>query len=155
MQGDPKVLDYLNTLVDYELAAMQQYFIHSRMYENWGLTKLYQRIDHEMDDEKGHANLMLQRLLMLGGQPDLSTRRGLNIGKDIVDMLNNDLKLEQAGVSLLKEVIGHCEAVGDYQTRDLLKILLKDTEQDHLHWLEQQLGLIARIGLENYQQSQI
>lgn len=155
MQGDPKVLEYLNTLVDYELTAMQQYFIHSRMYENWGLSKLFHRIDHEMEDEKGHANLMLQRLLMLGGQPDLSTRRALNIGKDVVEMLNNDLQLEQAGVILLKEIIAHCEVVADYETRDLLKVLLKDTEQDHLHWLEQQLGLITRIGLENYQQAQM
>lgn len=154
MQGDKKVLEYLNTLVDYELTAMQQYFIHSRMYENWGLTKLFQRIDHEMDDEKVHASMMLERLLMLGGQPDLPASRTLDIGRDVHGMLSNDLKLEQSGVVLLREAIAYCESVSDYQTRDLLKVLLKDTEQDHLHWLEQQLGLIDKIGMENYLQSQ-
>lgn len=154
MQGDTKVLEYLNTLLSYELGAMKQYFVHARMYQNWGLNALFARIDHEVDDERGHASLVLERLLMLGGQPDLATPHALTIGCDVPSMLANDLTLEQQGVALLREAMAHCERVGDYITRDILQVLLKDTEQDHLFWLEQQLGLIEKLGLENYLQSQ-
>lgn len=154
MQADAKVLDYLNTVLSYELGAMEQYFVHARMYQNWGFNQLYTRIDHEVDDERQHASLVLERLLMLGGQPSPAATRVLNIGSDVPGMLANDLALEQHGVVLLREAMAYCEQVGDYVTRSVLHVLLKDTEQDHLFWLEQQLGLIDKLGLENYLQSQ-
>lgn len=155
MQGNPLIIDQLNKLLSSELAAMDQYFIHAKMYEDWGLTKLFERIDHEFDDEKGHANLLIERILFLGGRPDMVTREPINIGKDVPAMLQSDLDIEYAVAKTLKTGIALCEQEQDYQTRDILEQLLKDTEQDHAHWLEQQLGLIQRIGLQNYLQSQM
>jgi len=117
MEGNAKVIDGLNSLLGYELAAMDQYFIHSQMYDDWGLTKLYERIAH--------------------------------------DMLESDLRVEYEVAAKLKEVIALAETEQDYVTRDMLLILLDDTEMDHAHWLEQQLGLIKRLGLPNYLQSQM
>jgi len=155
MKGEQKVIDVLNALLAGELAAMDQYFIHSRMYEDWGLSKLHARIAHEMEDETGHASRLIERILFLGGTPDLSSRSGLNIGKDVPQMLNNDLELEYAVVSALKSAIATCEEQRDYQTRALLQDMLRDTEEDHAYWLEKQLGLIERIGLQNFLQSQM
>ena len=155
MQGDPKVIEQLNKLLAGELTAMDQYFCHSRMYQDWGLNKLYERIGHEMEDEKGHADALIQRILFLEGTPDLSKRDGLNIGKDVPEMLANDLQLENQVVANLKEAIAVCEQAGDYQSRTVLEGMLKDTEEDHTYWLETQLGLIDRLGLQNYLQSQM
>ncbi|RFA27969.1 bacterioferritin [Alkalilimnicola ehrlichii] len=155
MQGDPKLIEMLNRLLAGELAAIDQYFVHSRMYEDWGLQKLYERIEHEREDEVGHADRLIKRILFLGGTPDLSQREPLNIGKDVPEMLRSDLELEYAVVKALKDVIAYAEQIGDYVTRDMLVELLDDTEEDHAHWLEQQLALIKRLGLENYQQSQL
>jgi bacterioferritin len=155
MKGNQAIIDGLNKLLSYELAAMDQYFIHSRMYEDWGLNKLFERIDHEFDDEKQHANLLIQRMLFLEGTPDMVTRSGLQIGKTVPEMLQNDLNVENEVGEALKDTIALCEQHKDYVTRDMLEKLLEDTEMDHAYWLEQQLGLIKRIGLENYLQSQM
>ncbi len=155
MKGSKKVIDQLNKLLAGDLAAIDQYFIHSRMYEDWGLTKLYEHIDHERQHETEHADTIIKRILFLEGTPDMTKREGLQIGKDVTEMLSSDLRLEIDVVANLKEAIVICEAERDFQTRELLEVLLKDTEEDHAYWLEQQLGLIDKIGMENYLQSQM
>ena len=155
MKGNTKIISALNTLLANELAAMDQYFIHSRMYEDWGLQKLFARIDHEFEDEKGHASALIERILFLEGTPDLTKRDAIHVGKDVPEMLQNDLNVEYAVAKLLKETMALCEQEQDYVTRNILQTLLDDTEIDHAHWLEQQLKLIKVLGLPNYLQSQI
>lgn len=155
MKGNSNVIAQLNKLLASELAAMDQYFIHAKMYEDWGLTKLYERIDHEFDDEKEHASLLIERILFLEGRPDMVTREAINIGNDVPEMLQSDLDIEYAVAQTLKESIALCEQEQDYQTREILEKLLADTEEDHAYWLEQQLGLIKRVGIQNYLQSQM
>ncbi|AYA64522.1 MULTISPECIES: bacterioferritin [unclassified Alteromonas] len=155
MKGNAKINDALNELLSYELAAMDQYFIHSQMYLDWGLNKLYERINHEFDDEKGHATKLIERMLFLEGTPDMVTRTGYKVGHDVPSMLESDLRVEYEVDAKLKEVIALCEQENDYVTRDILVELLDDTEVDHAHWLEQQLGLIKRLGLQLYMHSQM
>lgn len=155
MKGNQTVIDALNGLLAYELAAMDQYFIHSEMYKDWGLNKLYERIAHEFDDEKGHAQKLIERMLFLEGTPDMTTREGFLVGTDVPSMLESDLRVEYAVTAKLKEVIALCEKEQDYVSREMLETLLDDTEMDHAYWLEQQLGLIKRLGLPNYLQSQL
>ncbi len=155
MKGNQKVVAVLNTLLAGELAAMDQYFIHSEMYADWGFGKLHARIAHEFDDEKGHATALIQRILFLEGTPDLVTREPIKIGRDVPEMLRSDLELELSVVGTLRDAIGICEKERDYESRQVLEQMLEDTEMDHAYWLEQQLGLIERVGLENYLQSQI
>jgi bacterioferritin len=144
----------MNGLLAAELTAMDQYFIHSRMYADWGFEKLHERLAHEFEDEKGHAAALIERILFLEGTPDLSTRETLKVGNDVPSMLKNDLALEISVADALKAAISLCEKERDYQTREILNKLLEDTEMDHAYWLEQQLGLIERMGLENYLLSQ-
>lgn len=155
MQGDKKVIAHLNQLLANELTSIDQYFLHSRMLQNWGLQKLYQRINHEMSDEQGHAAALIERILFLDGMPDVAKREALNIGHNVPDMFKHDLKLEIGVAASLKVAIAYCEHAADYQTRQILLGMLKDTEEDHAYWLEQQLGLIEKIGLPNYLQSQL
>lgn len=155
MKGNTKIINTLNSLLAGELTAMDQYFIHSRMYQDWGLEKLYERIDHEFDDEKGHASRLIERILFLEGTPDLTKREDLKIGKDVPEMLNNDLQLEYSVDKALKAAIKECEDEQDYQSREILEAMLADTEEDHAYWLEKQLGLIKKVGLQNYLQSQM
>jgi len=155
MKGNQDIINALNGLLAYELAAMDQYFIHSRMYEDWGFTKLFERIDHEFDDEKGHASKLIERILFLEGTPDMVTRDGLHIGKTVPEMLESDLRVEFAVDLALKDTMALCEVHKDFVTRNMLQILIDDTETDHAFWLEQQLRLIKTIGLENYLQSQM
>ncbi|WNO59955.1 bacterioferritin [Rheinheimera sp. MMS21-TC3] len=155
MKGNTKIISALNRLLANELAAMDQYFIHSRMYEDWGLQKLFARIDHEFEDEKGHASALIERILFLEGTPDLTKRDAIHVGKDVPEMLQNDLNVEYAVAKLLKETMALCEQEQDYVSRDILLTLLDDTEIDHAHWLEQQLKLIKLLGLSNYLQSQM
>jgi len=155
MKGNQKVINQLQKLLRGELAARDQYFTHSRMYEDWGLTRLYERINHEMEDETQHADALIKRLLFLEATPDLSEQDGLRIGNDVPSMLQNDLDVEYEVVNSLKEAIAVCEAEQDYQTREILEVMLADTEEDHAYWLEKQLGLIEKIGLQNYLQSQM
>jgi len=155
MKGNNKIIDILNALLVGELTAVDQYFAHSRMYDDWGFSKLYERIDHEMDDEKQHADALIKRILFLEGTPDLSKRDALNIGNDVPTMLANDLVLERSVINALRKAIATCESENDYQTREILEVMLADTEEDHTYWLEKQLGLIDKVGLQNYLQSQI
>lgn len=155
MKGNHQVISTLNKLLHNELAAIDQYFTHSRMYQDWGLDKLYQRINHEMEEEITHADALIKRILALEGVPDLKNRRDLMIGHDVASMLHNDLVLEKEVVTALRDSIQLCEQANDYQTRAILAVLLEDTEEDHAYWLEQQLGLINKISLPNYIQSQI
>jgi bacterioferritin len=154
MKGNSKVIAQLQKLLASELAAIDQYFIHSRMYEDWGYTKLYERLDHETQEERQHADRLIKRMLFLEATPDLSQRDGLRIGADVTDMLKNDLQLEYDVAADLKEAIALCEQEGDYQTREILEVLLQDTEEDHAYWLERQLALIEKLGMQNYLQSQ-
>ena len=153
MKGNDKVIAQLQKLLRGELAARDQYFTHSRMYEDWGLHRLYERINHEMEDETAHADALIKRLLFLETTPDLSQQDALRIGHDVPTMLKNDLDLEYEVIADLREAIKVCEEVQDYQTREILEEMLGDTEEDHAYWLEIQLGLIDRIGLPNYLQS--
>lgn len=156
MKGSKKVIRCLNQLLAGELTAIDQYFIHSRMYEDWGYNQLFERIKHETEEETEHATKLIQRILFLEGTPDLSTREpAINVGKDVPEMLKNDLKLEYRVVDHLREVIAVCEQKQDYETREILEALLNDTEEDHAYWLEQQLVLIDTIGLRNYLQSKL
>lgn len=154
MKGSQKVIDYLNFLLAGELAARDQYFIHSEMYAEWHYGKLYDRIHHEMQDETGHAQAIIRRIMMLGGTPNM-TVNAINVGTTVPDMLQSDLNLEYEVQKHLKEGIAICESEHDYVTRDMLVAQLEDTEEDHAHWLEQQLRLIDMIGLPNYLQSQM
>ena len=153
MKGSQKIIDVLNTLLAGELTAMDQYFIHSRMYEDFGLSKLEERIAHEMQDETDHADQMIKRILFLEGLPNLTVREPINIGHTVPEMLQKDLDLEYSVVKALKSAIALCEQEQDYETRVMLVKQLEDTELDHTYWLEQQLGLIDKMGLENYVQA--
>ena len=155
MKGKKEVLNQLQILLNGELAARDQYFAHSRMYKDWGLEKLYERINHEMEEETGHADVLVERILFLEGEPDFSNQDKLHIGKDVPEMLNNDLEVEYSVVKALKMAIKVCEDEQDYDSRAILIKLLDDTEMDHAYWLEKQLGLIEKIGLKNYLQSQM
>jgi len=154
MQGNRQVIEQLNTVLAGELAAIDQYFIHSRMYQEWGFERLFERTHHEVQDETGHATALIKRILFLEGRPDMTKREPLQIGATVPDMLANDLALELRVVATLREVMAFCEKVQDFQTRKILCQMLKDTEEDHAHWLEQQLGLIEKVGLQNYLQAQ-
>ena len=155
MKGKDKVLNQLQKLLNGELAARDQYFAHSRMYQDWGLNKLYERINHEMEEETEHADALVERILFLEGEPDFSNQDKVNIGKNVPEMLSNDLEVEYSVVKALKKAIRVCEEEQDYDSRAILIKLLDDTEMDHAYWLEKQLGLIEKIGLKNYLQSQM
>ena len=155
MKGNQKIIDTLNSLLAYELAAMDQYFVHAEMYKDWGLYSLYERIAHEFDDEKMHAGKLIERMLFLEGTPDMVSRVGFLVGTDVTSLLESDLRVEVTVAEELKKAIALCEVEKDFVTREILESLLEDTEMDHAYWLEQQLGLIKMIGLQNYTQSQI
>lgn len=154
MKGHPDVIACLKELLRGELAARDQYFIHSRQYEDQGLMALYERINHEMEEETQHADALLRRILFLGGTPDMRPH-AFEPGQTLVEMLEKDLQTEYAVRANLAAGMKLCEEHQDYVSRDILLAQLKDTEQDHAWWLEQQLGLIKRLGLELYQVSKI
>ncbi|MDF7675256.1 bacterioferritin [Neisseriaceae bacterium ESL0693] len=154
MQGKQIVLDCLNKLLAGELAARDQYMAHARMYEDMGYDKLYQHTQHEMQEETDHAHQFIRRILMLNGQP-IVVPASINVGTDVPSMLKNDLATELSVRQNLKDAIKLCEAEQDYVTRLFLVEQLKDTEEDHAHWLEQQLHQIEVMGLANYLQSQL
>jgi bacterioferritin len=155
MKGNADVIARLNHLLAGELTSIDQYLIHSRMYKDWGFTRLYERIHHELQEEQSHADRLIDRILFLEGVPDLSKRNMLQIGQDVPTMLKNDLALEYKVIEELKKTMAFCETIGDFVTRDVLLALLKDTEEDHAYWLEIQLGLIEKVGLQNYLQTQM
>lgn len=154
MQGDKEIIDYMNFLLENELSARDQYFIHSRMYAEWGYTKLFERIGHEMEDETLHAEGFIRRIIMLGGTPKMVSAP-VKVGRTVEEMLQFDLDTEIEVRDNLKKGIKLCEEKQDYVTRQLLVEQLKDTEEDHAHWLEQQLRLIKMLGEQNYLQTQI
>lgn len=153
MKGNLDVIKCLNDLLGGELAARDQYFIHGLMYAEWGYSRLAEHIGHESDHEKLHAELIIRRVLMLDATP-VSAPTAVKIGSDVVSMLKNDLEVEYEVQANLKAAIKLCEEKQDYVTRDMLVQQLIDTEEDHAHWLEQQLSLIEAMGLQNYLQSQ-
>jgi bacterioferritin len=155
MQGKKTVIDELNKLLTGELTAADQYFIHSRMYENWGFSALYERVEHERVEELEHASKLIRRILFLEGVPNVASRSVLKIGATVPEMLRNDLDYELSVVDAVRKAIALAEKEQDYDTRRILVELLEDTEEDHTYWLEQQLGLIDKVGLQNYLQSAI
>ncbi|MBL8257996.1 MAG: bacterioferritin [Pseudoxanthomonas mexicana] len=154
MKGHPDVVDYLKFLLRGELAARDQYFIHSRRYEDQGLMALFHRIDHEMQEETEHADALLRRILFLEGDPDMRPEAFV-AGKTVEEMLQRDLEVEYSVRTHLAKGVALCEQHGDYVSREILLTQLKDTEEDHAHWLEQQLGLIKRLGIELYLTSKL
>lgn len=153
MQGEPQVIDYLKDLLRGELAARDQYFVHSRIYEDQGFTRLFTRLDHEMQEETQHADALLRRILMLGGVPDMQPKP-FTPGLTVPEMLRKDLDTEYAVRDALRGGMQLCETHRDYVSRDILLVQLHDTEEDHAYWLEKQLGLIDKVGLQNYLQTQ-
>ena len=153
MQGHPDVIECLKDLLRGELAARDQYFIHSRQYEDQGFVRLYERIGHEMEEEPAHADAILRRILMLGGTPNMRPDE-FEPGATVVEMLEKDLETEYLVRANLRAGMALCETHQDYVSRDILLLQLRDTEEDHAYWLEKQINLIGQIGLQNYLQTQ-
>lgn len=154
MKGDAVVIDILNKVLGNELIAINQYFLHSRMYGNWGLKELEAHEYHESIDEMKHADKLIKRIFFLEGLPNLQHLGKLLVGENVEEVLRCDLKLEQHALPDLKTGIAHCEKVGDYISRELLEAIL-ESEEEHIDWLETQLGLITQVGLPNYLQSKM
>ncbi len=154
MKGDAKVIEHLNKALYNELVAINQYFLHARMFKNWGLKELAEHEYKESIDEMKHADRLIERILFLDGLPNLQNLGKLFIGEAPKECLECDLKLELLAVPDLKAAIAYSEQVGDYVSRDLFSAIL-DSEEEHIDWLETQLGLIARLGETNYLQSKI
>ncbi|WP_026317689.1 bacterioferritin [Algicola sagamiensis] len=153
MKGDPKVIEHLNKALGNELIAINQYFLHARMYKDWGLKAIAEKEYEESIEEMKHADKLTERILFLEGLPNFQDLGKLYIGENTKEMLECDLKLEMTAIPDLKDAIEYCESVRDYVSRELFEEILEN-EEEHVDWLETQLGLIDKMGLENYIQSQ-
>jgi len=153
MKGDATVIEHLNKVLKNELTAINQYFLHSRMFKDWGLTRLGEKEFEESVDEMKHADGIIERILFLEGLPNLQNLGKLRIGENVAEMLQCDLDLELDAIPDLRAAIAYCESHKDYVSRELFDSILK-SEEEHVDWLETQLELIEKMGLENYVQSQ-
>jgi len=149
MKGDSKVIEHLNKVLGNELVAINQYFLHAKMFEDWGLKELAEVTRHESIDEMKHADDIIDRILFLEGFPNLQDLGKLHIGEDTEEMLRCDLDLEMRAIPDLREAVAYCESVKDFPSRDLFQGILND-EENHVDWLETQLGLIDKMGIQNY-----
>jgi bacterioferritin len=154
MQGDRQIILLLNKQLTRELTAVNQYFLHARMYQQWGFKRLGDKEYHESIDEMKHADRLIQRILMLDGLPNLQDLGKLHIGENTREMLASDLELERGSQGTLKEGVAACEAAKDYVSREILEEILDDTEE-HIDWIETQLELMDKVGEQNYLQSQM
>ena len=154
MQGDSTVIEHLNRVLKNELTAINQYFLHAKMMKDWGFDTLGDKEHAESVDEMKHADALIERILFLEGLPNLQDLGKLYIGQDVKEILECDLKLELEAIPMLREAIAHCEHVGDYVSRQLFRDILS-SEEEHVDWIETQLDLIAKTGVENYIQSQM
>ncbi|MGK2912357.1 MAG: bacterioferritin [Sphingobium sp.] len=153
MKGDPKVIDYLNEVLKNELTAINQYFLHYRILEHWGVKKLAKFEYEESIDEMKHADRLAERILFLDGLPNFQLLGRLKIGENVEEILKSDLELEYEALPPLKEGIAYCESIRDYVTRDLFAYILK-SEEEHIDTLETQFEMIERMGIQNYVQLQ-
>ncbi|MCB1169029.1 MAG: bacterioferritin [Leptospiraceae bacterium] len=154
MKGDPKVIEFLNQAIKNELTAINQYFLHSKIFKDWGLSRLADYEYKESIDEMKHADQLIERVLFLEGLPNLQDLNKLRIGEDVQECLKGDLALEMDALPMLKQAIEYCEANKDYVSRELFSSIL-EAEEEHVDFLETQLGLIEKIGIQNYLQSQM
>ena len=152
MKAKEGVIEHLNKALRAELTAINQYFLHARMYKNWGLEKLGEKEYEESIDEMKHADMLIERILMIEGIPNLQDLGKVFIGQNVLEMLQCDLRLEEEALPMYEEAVAHCEKVGDYVTRDLLAKIL-ESEEEHYDWLETQIELFNKLGEKNYLQS--